>query len=229
MASTSLTAIGEEPSIYDLISTSDQMVRIYIGSTKKHNSSWLLHESVLCYHCPYFKSVFRGNFLESTTKESHLPDDDPLTFSYVVNYLYGSLLKCDCHLKSTSHYPHRVTWIKVFILANKLLMYNLENAALRRYQDCHALGKPLPSISEIEEIYNEHTPPGCYLRDYVELRFSRVFFEDWDNHKVAWMQVVTSNEELLEAVMQRIRSHQQLGNYTSCRYKKCNVHWVMAV
>jgi len=45
------------------------------------------HEDVLC-HSPYFASMCRGPFFESTSKRIDLPDEEPEIFSSVLEYLY---------------------------------------------------------------------------------------------------------------------------------------------
>ncbi|KAF2458182.1 hypothetical protein BDY21DRAFT_284340, partial [Lineolata rhizophorae] len=46
------------------------------------------HEDVLCQASPFFQSLCRGQFFESTQKRIDLPDEEPEIFSSVLEYLY---------------------------------------------------------------------------------------------------------------------------------------------
>jgi len=45
------------------------------------------HEEVLC-RAPFFATICRGQFMESTGKRIDLPDEEPVIFSCVLEYLY---------------------------------------------------------------------------------------------------------------------------------------------
>lgn len=65
-------------------------VDIYVGSTKVH---YRIHKDFLCDAVPYFNSMFKGGFVESTTNSVTLEDIEPTTFDLFVAWLYGSTNK----------------------------------------------------------------------------------------------------------------------------------------
>lgn len=63
------------------------MVDIYVGSENTH---WILHEKLLCYRSPFFRSIFYNK--KSPSKSMGLPDWDDEPFQLFVGWLYSSAI-----------------------------------------------------------------------------------------------------------------------------------------
>ena len=62
------------------------MVKIFVGPDRK---LWVLPEQLLCDRVNFFKSVFQSGFQQSKEKPLELPEDDPTTFAYISDKLFG--------------------------------------------------------------------------------------------------------------------------------------------
>jgi hypothetical protein len=60
------------------------MVRIYVGPKR---DLWVLPEEALCDRVQFFKSAFQSGFRESSEKVLELPEDDPIAFEFVFDYI----------------------------------------------------------------------------------------------------------------------------------------------
>ena len=69
------------------------MVDIYVGPESTH---WPLHERLLCYHSPFFASIFydeKANSHPDENKSYGLPDEDDLSFELLVGWLYSRSIR----------------------------------------------------------------------------------------------------------------------------------------
>ena len=70
---------------------SSSLVTIYVGTD---NTSWTIHEKLLCHHSPFFRNLFYGKEnRESKNKSYGLPDSDDLPFELFVGWLYSRALR----------------------------------------------------------------------------------------------------------------------------------------
>jgi hypothetical protein len=68
------------------IRTGQQIVYAKAGTEKK---SFGVHQELICFHSPYFRAAFKGNFQEATTGEVLLDDVDSEVFGLFVQWLYA--------------------------------------------------------------------------------------------------------------------------------------------
>lgn len=65
------------------------MVDIFVGPQKQH---FHVHKNPLCTRVPYFEKVFKeGGFLESVDQVATLPEDDPVAFSLLLEWVYNDM------------------------------------------------------------------------------------------------------------------------------------------
>jgi len=83
-------------------SLTSAIVTIVVG---KDQRLFAAHEDVLT-HSPYFASVLRGQYFESTNRRIELPTEEPETFSCILEYLY----KGDYYPRLV-HDKRRQTWM----------------------------------------------------------------------------------------------------------------------
>jgi hypothetical protein len=62
------------------------MVKISVGPDRK---LWVLPEQLLCDRVDFFKSVFQSGLQESKEKILELPEDDPTSFAYILDTIFG--------------------------------------------------------------------------------------------------------------------------------------------
>src|SRR6266852_8369660 len=95
------------------------MVKTTVGPEKE---TWLLHEDVICERSQFFKKAFTGCFQESDKKEIHLQEENPKTFGYFIDWLYGKGLYCHLDHANPSDvtFKHVKPWLALYIFADKI-------------------------------------------------------------------------------------------------------------
>jgi hypothetical protein len=153
------------------------MVQIIVGPEQK---LFVIHEDLLC-RVEYFKSAFKGFFKESNDKMIVLPEDDPIAFSEVVNWVYGHKYECksmNCKPGEVPQTGHIIPHCEVFVLADKYGIRGLENMCINACINCYPVHRKSGiDYTEVNYIY-DHTLPGSRLRRcavdmLVETVFSR--------------------------------------------------------
>jgi hypothetical protein len=84
-------------------------------------SKFMIHKDLICYHSPFFKAAFNGNFLEGKTQEMTL-EADVVAFGIVVSWFYTKKL-----VNSDGKTPDLVTLAQSWILAEYFKMPKLQN------------------------------------------------------------------------------------------------------
>lgn len=181
---------------------------------------WRLHENLLSGISDFFRSAFNSGFQESIEDKLTMPEDDPNSFELFVRWLYIRALTPSAVSNSTTS-AHVMLgkdftggsstaciqdYLKLYVLASKVLVEELENACvdmahafysvgLRRPDvkdgtDDHAriyvqvpivvslllLGDVLTSIPTVKYVY-ENTMPGCGMRRLLKERLTMSLFK----------------------------------------------------
>jgi hypothetical protein len=84
-------------------------------------SKFMIHKDLICYHSPFFKAAFNGNFLEGQTQEMTL-EADVVAFGIVVSWFYTKKL-----VNSDGKTPDLITLAQSWILAEYFKMPKLQN------------------------------------------------------------------------------------------------------
>ncbi|KAL8927009.1 MAG: hypothetical protein Q9208_002554 [Pyrenodesmia sp. 3 TL-2023] len=124
------------------------------------------HKLVLCSQSPFFEKACTNGFQESQTSTIHLPDDDPLYLSLMLEFFYTKKYSVDRHF-DLEHAMDRVTaHIALYTLGDKY-----EIPALCRFSaDEFKTGQSIPqtvSLLETVPLIYTRTSEICPLRDAV--------------------------------------------------------------
>lgn len=119
----------------------DSLVTLYaVESSKK----FIVHKDYACHYSPVFKAAFASQFLEGQTQEYRLEDTTEEVLRILVQWLYTQELdsppiwKEDKELSESEKADgkqYHVSLVRLWILADSLLMSRLQNIVMRDYQE----------------------------------------------------------------------------------------------
>ncbi|KAE9371939.1 hypothetical protein N431DRAFT_466233 [Stipitochalara longipes BDJ] len=93
------------------------MVCIYVGPER---TLWVLPEKILCDRLDFFQSAFQGRFRESNDKVLELPEDDPIAFEVILDYILEETLEVNAIKNLTDPKAIHMAWFRAWILADKI-------------------------------------------------------------------------------------------------------------
>ena len=99
--------------------TSSSLSLLARRSTRRH--SWSTKE-VICAASDSFRGCLTATIIEARTKTVTLPEDNPVAFSILPDYIYNP----KCKVKYGNH-DQRHVYIESYVLASKLLMEKVAN------------------------------------------------------------------------------------------------------
>ncbi|KAE9371968.1 hypothetical protein N431DRAFT_293442, partial [Stipitochalara longipes BDJ] len=137
---------------------SPSTVEIIVGPERE---TWILNEDFLCERLPFFKAVFKSGFKESETKKLELPEDSPMAFGHLIDWIYTK--ETECHFCAgcgcdhcKEHNPeteehtsvHLLQWAWLWVLADKIGSKSLEDEAAEKFSSCMD-GVPLKFMPDV--------------------------------------------------------------------------------
>jgi hypothetical protein len=140
--------------------------------------TFYVHKDFICFHSPFFDAAFNGNFAEGQSQVMRLPDVEPATFGFVVEWIYK---------KSFNDKGTIGTAIRVWILADRFLMPTLQNKAMDAIvANCNTRGDsgfpPVDSgIRCINQVYEAkgETMLKKVMADKFAFGISKALLEKW--------------------------------------------------
>lgn len=108
--------------------------------TSETPETFYAHEHILR-TSSYFASLIDGSFIESTEMEVTLrePVDNPQAFKYILSFLYNEKREYTVELDSKASSTVSTAGVlhaRIFLMANRLCMEDLEQLAFNRLKDC---------------------------------------------------------------------------------------------
>lgn len=167
------------------------MVKIIVGDERK---TWWLNEELLCAQSVVFKGAFQGNFQESRDKVMVLEEESPKAFHHLVEWISGrKTLQCSkSHDYLIYSWSHIEEWAALVKLSQMLMMDDLMQAAIDRYNACknpHDWPEdimPCPDAEEVKYIC-DHIPTSVLrlgivhglAATFLKKRMHEEMFELW--------------------------------------------------
>lgn len=158
--------ISQTVLIYFAIFSNVNTVTIFVG---KEKAPFLIHENLLTYVSPYFKTALSPDkFREGQQWKVSLPDVKIMTFEHFTYWLYAKRVEIS---ENPKHFFDRrralfgrISYaIRLFVLADKILVEDLKTDVCTFLIDLvKKTGLP-PSYHNVEEAYS-NTPPNSPLR-----------------------------------------------------------------
>lgn len=133
------------------------MVDILVGPDKE---LFRVHKNLLCARMPVFDNMFNGGFKEAAEDRAKLPEDDPRTFEFVLEWLYTSQFRQIPYERIMLLAP---LYCSLYAFAEKYCQSELMDFAMSSYLTFLQNHRRLPSVQDIEFTY-EHTASGSPLR-----------------------------------------------------------------
>jgi hypothetical protein len=203
------------------------IVKIYVGS---ENTPWVLHENVICHYSNFFRKAFQGNFLEASKKKITLGEDDPVVFGHLVDWIYTGSLACN-HPHKTEDWAHLLNWCRLEILADKIGIAALQEAAIAQFKECDEMDefdKNCTQIEIIEFIY-QHYPESSAFRKRMVDNALWSFLHPTFKHFKYWAKAQSCNISFAEDVAVALKKHVNIRNSDDCEFQKCSIHRALAL
>lgn len=174
------------------------IVDIYVGPETTH---WPIHEKLLCYHSPFFASIFydkKANTRPGTTKSYGLPEDDDHPFQLLVGWLYSGAILPPKEEKDIG------PLLDLYLLADKFEMAKLANDVVNTVREFYHSTSTYPGLRRVQYIYS-NTDDDNVMREMMVGSIARylALSEQIPNH---WAKALQRNGQL---ALDIIRSIQQ--------------------
>ncbi|KAL8756073.1 MAG: hypothetical protein Q9184_004612 [Pyrenodesmia sp. 2 TL-2023] len=184
------------------------LVDIYVG---EENSHYPLHEKLLCYHSPYFASIFYNKSNSSSrTKEFGLPEVDDTAFGLFVGWLYSRALR----------YPEQESDIgpllDLYFLASKLQITALETDIVDTVRAFYHNNETYPGLRRVQYVY-ANTDEDNVMREMMVGSVAR-FLTLSDSIPEHWAKALKKNGQLSVDIIRSIQEwHLEARNVPDAR------------
>jgi len=124
---------------------------------------------IACYHSPVMNAAFNSEFIEGQTKIYRLEDTTARAFQFFVQWLYSQKLHVqqlqdDWVNDSDKSSNENIALSELWVLAEKMSMPQLQNAAIEIINEVHDKAKVVPTKSL--HYVHSHTSEDSLLRKY---------------------------------------------------------------
>lgn len=218
---------------------SDRVVTVLVGPSEVQ---WRLHENLLSGISDFFRSAFNSGFQESIEDKLTMPEDDPHSFELFVRWLYIRALTPSAVSNSTTS-AHVMLgkdftggsstaciqdYLKLYVLASKVLVEELENACVDMAHAFYSVGLRRPDVKDVKYVY-ENTMPGCGMRRLLKERLTMSLFKGKQHNPVTseWREIMNETPDLGFDVVSEIASYNWIaGGNTSAKTPahECTFH-----
>lgn len=181
--------------------------------------SFLVHRDLLHRASQPFAALLAGGFMESNREELTLKDECPMAFEVLYQWLYsGKVLRAQFYTQG--RVAEDVLWLRVYILADKRLIYELQKEAYEKLRGLFSADeRAVPSSRFVEELFCSETDQNHeYLQSYVIAHTAFWIHNDSHGDWQEW-----------EAVLERrsnysVRVAVQLAKIHSSSFDGCREH-----
>lgn len=173
------------------------MVDIYVGPESTH---WPLHERLLCYHSPFFASIFNdknANTRPGQNKSYGLPDEDDLPFEMLVGWLYSRSLRPPREEKDVG------PLLDLYLLADKLEVEKLASEVVDTIRDFYYSTSTYPGLRRVQYIYS-NTSEDNMMREMMVSSVAR-YLTLGDTIPKHWANALRKNGPLAVDIIRAIQ------------------------
>lgn len=175
------------------------LVDIYVGPD---STRWTLHERLLCYHSPFFASIFyaddkneekkpRGN------KSYGLPDEDDEPFELFVGWLYSQSVHEPKEEKDVG------PLLELYTLAQRLQIEKLALVIVDLVRDWYHKTSTYPGLRRVQYIYDE-TDEDNEMRELMVSSVARLLTTS-DKIPSHWASALQRNGQLAVDIIRAIQ------------------------
>jgi BTB/POZ domain len=164
------------------------IVDIYVGPESTH---WPIHEKLLCYHSPFFASIFydkKANNRPGSTKSYGLPEDDDHPFQLLVGWLYSRAILPPKDEKDIG------PLLDLYLLADKFEMAKLASDVVNTVREFYHSTATYPGLRRVQYIY-ANTDDDNVMREMMVGSIARylALSDQIPNH---WAKALQRNGQL---------------------------------
>lgn len=188
-------------------------MKVYVGPERK---LWEFPEDFLCDKIEFFRAAFKSGFIEASTKEIFLQEDDADAFGRLVDWLFTGELSCPCPggLVECSA-SCQLTWCNLYILADKWDVEELVDQAfdhITYIMSCNHQARVFRIASTIAKHVYEHNGEALMepLRNYMVRQATEYFFCPGDKPLEGWIEATSSHPVFHAEVAKAIKLHLRL-------------------
>ena len=175
------------------------IVDIYVGPESTH---WPLHERLLCYHSPFFASIFYKDDKDPNKKRKGdksygLPDEDDYPFELLVGWLYSKAIRPINQEKDIGPV------LDLYLLADKFQMEKLSADVVEAVRDFYYSTSTYPTLRRVQYIYAE-TDEDNEMREMMVSSIARQLTtsDKIPNH---WAKALQANGQLAVDIIRAIQ------------------------
>ncbi|KAF7504716.1 hypothetical protein GJ744_001785 [Endocarpon pusillum] len=198
MAATEQKKEKKEKPLNELLTHS--IVDIYVGPESTH---WPIHEKLLCYHSPFFASIFyndkdkKSNSRSSSSKSYGLPDDDDHPFELLVGWLYSRAIREPKEEKEIG------SLLDLYLLADKFEMAKLADDVVNVVRDFYHSTGTYPGLRRVQYIYS-NTDDDNVMREMMVGSIARYLAlgDTIPNH---WAKALRRNGQLALDIIRSVQ------------------------
>ncbi|KAL1601622.1 hypothetical protein SLS60_006537 [Paraconiothyrium brasiliense] len=184
-----MTAPQDKP-LNELLSRS--MVDIYVGPENTH---WILHEKLLCYHSPFFRSIFYAK--GSTNKTYGLPDEEDAPFKTFVGWLYSSSLPVPREESDLT------MLFDLYLMAEKFQIPALIADVLQVVREWYKFSDTYPGLRRVQYVY-ANTEDGSPMRHMLVHSVARMVVLE-QGIPTHWDKALKKNGQLAVDILKAIQ------------------------
>ncbi|OBT82325.1 hypothetical protein VE02_08193 [Pseudogymnoascus sp. 03VT05] len=140
-----------------------QIATIIVG-VGEEQKKWCIPTDLLCYQSGYFRGALRRHFIEAKEQKVELPDIDPRTFKFIVEWLYSHIVHKPC---ADSDDARTGLLIDAWVLADYLQMPRLQNAIMELMDTCIFESVRIP-IEEFQRVFGNYDRSSAFRRWMVD-------------------------------------------------------------
>ena len=154
------------------------MVDLYVG---QENTHWILHEKLLCYHSPFFRSTFYDKKYEASKSKSFgMPDEDDEPFELFVGWLYSRALRYPAEEKDIG------PLLDLYIMSEKFEIAKLGEDVVETVRAFYHNSETYPGLRRVQYVY-ANTDDDNVMREMMVSSIARYLTladtipKHWDN------------------------------------------------
>lgn len=193
-----VTEQKKEKHLSELLTSS--MVDIYVGSESTH---WPLHERLLCYHSPFFSSIFYKDDGKSqpgrsrSNKSYGLPDEDDYPFELLVGWLYSRAIRAPKTEKDIG------PLLDLYLLSDKFEMAKLSNDVVDTVREWYHVSGTYPGLRRVQYIYS-NTSEDNLMREMMVNSIARLLTTS-DKIPTHWAKALMRDGQLAVDIIRSIQ------------------------
>ncbi|KAL8672223.1 MAG: hypothetical protein Q9168_003295 [Polycauliona sp. 1 TL-2023] len=183
----------QQKPLHELLSST--LVDLYVGEENNH---YPLHEKLLCYHSPFFASLFYNKENKSSrTKEYGLPEIEDQTFALFVGWLYAHALRGPEEERDVG------PLLDLYFLASKLQIAALETDIVESVRAFYHQNESYPGLRRVQYVY-ANTDEDNVLREMMVGSVAR-YLTLADSIPEHWAKALKKNGQLSVDIIRSIQ------------------------